>query len=377
MSVVRRIRRHLSWKLFSTYLLIIGVGSIGLISTAELVMPIAFERHLAAMAARMGDATTLSKDLFANFRHALTESIAVAMSIATIMAIMLSLYVSRRVVAPIQEMMRVSRRIATGRYKERIDLFLDGSVGEGLDELGQLALSFNRMAAALEKTESMRRELIGNVAHELRSPLTSIKGYMEGLIDGVLPAEGATFERVYREADHLHRLVRDLQELSRIEEGAFPLNLRPVSAESLVEATAERLRPQFEDKGVALETDLASDLPRILGDEDRLGQVLLNLVGNALQYTPSGGWVRVDARRERGFVRVSVIDKGIGIAAEHLAYLFDRFYRVDSSRSRVGGGTGIGLTIARCLIEAHGGEIAVASEGLNKGSTFTFTVPVA
>ena len=204
MNVVRRIRGHLSWKLFLTYLIIIGVGSVGLILTAELVMPIAFERHLAAMAARMGDATRLSQDLFGNFRQALTESIAVAIGISTLMAILLSLYVSRRVVAPIQEMMRASRRIAAGHYDERIDLFPGDPLQEELDELGQLAHSFNRMAAALERIESMRRELIGNVAHELRTPLTSIKGYMEGLIDGVLPAEPTTFEKVYREADRLH-----------------------------------------------------------------------------------------------------------------------------------------------------------------------------
>lgn len=274
-------------------------------------------------------------------------------------------------------LMRASRRIAAGHYDERIDLFPGDPLQEELDELGQLAHSFNRMAAALERIESMRRELIGNVAHELRTPLTSIKGYMEGLIDGVLPAEPTTFEKVYREADRLHRLIYDLQELSRIEEGAFSLNLRPVSLAYLVMATAERLRPQFEDKGVALETDLSSDLPRIQADEDRLGQVLLNLVGNALQYTPSGGRVLVRARVEGNRVQVAVIDAGIGIAAEHLPHLFDRFYRPDASRSRAGGGTGIGLTIARRLIEAHGGEIVAMSEGLGKGSTFMVSLPVA
>jgi len=150
-----------------------------------------------------------------------------------------------------------------------------------------------------------------------------------------------------------------------------------VSLAYLVMATAERLRPQFEDKGVALETDLSSDLPRIQADEDRLGQVLLNLVGNALQYTPSGGRVLVRARVEGNRVQVAVIDAGIGIAAEHLPHLFDRFYRPDASRSRAGGGTGIGLTIARRLIEAHGGEIVAMSEGLGKGSTFMVSLPVA
>ena len=240
-----------------------------------------------------------------------------------------------------------------------------------------MAVHFNQMAGSLEQTERMRHELIGNVAHELRTPLTSIKGYMEGLIDGVLPAEAATFERVYREADRLQRLVLDLQELSRVEAGAVSLEMRPVSVEELVAGTIERLHPQFQDKEVAISADVPPGLPAVRGDEDRLCQVLLNLVGNALQYTPSGGAVAVRAWREQNRVQISVSDTGIGIAAEHLPRLFDRFYRVDASRSRAGGGTGIGLTIAKHLVEAHGGTITAHSAGPNKGSTFTVNLPLA
>lgn len=274
-------------------------------------------------------------------------------------------------------MTRASHRIAAGHYDERVAVFPDRPDPEHLDELGRLAVDFNRMTAALEQTEKMRRELIGNVAHELATPLTSIEGYMEGLIDEVLPADAATFEKVRREADRLQRLVSDLQELSRLEERVLSLDLRPVSIASLIVAASDRLRAQFEDKEITLEADLSNDLPRIRGDEDRLGQVLLNLVGNALQYTPSGGRVSVLARREGDSVRVEVIDNGIGIGPEHLPHVFDRFYRVDRSRSRVGGGSGIGLTIARHLVEAHGGEITASSEGIGKGSTFAFTIPIA
>jgi histidine kinase len=243
--------------------------------------------------------------------------------------------------------------------------------------LGRLAQCFNQMAAGLQQTETLRLELIGNVAHELRTPLSSIKGYMEGLIDGVLPAEAETFQQVYREADRLQRLVQDLQELSRVEAKAFELRLQPMSVARLVETVTARLGRQFEDKGVALEMDIAPDLPSVQADEGRIGQVLLNLVGNALQYTPPEGRVTIRARRQGDAVLLAVQDTGIGMAPDHLPHVFERFYRVDKSRSRAGGGSGIGLTIARHLVEAHGGQIQATSDGLGRGSVFSFTLPVA
>ena len=373
MNPFHRIRRHLGWKLFLTYLITIALTSVALFVAAELYMPVAFERHLVAMAASLGDVATMGEDLFANSRHAMIESLTRAVFAASVLALGLSLYISRKVSLPIQRMMLAARRIASGHYSERV------AVREAayLDELGQLAVLFNQMAGSLEQTERMRHELIGNVAHELRTPLTSIKGYMEGLIDGVLPAETATFETIHREADRLQRLVYDLQELSRVEAGAVPLELRPVSVAALISGTVERLRPQFQDKGVAVETDVSPGLPPVRADEDRPYQVLLNLVGNALQYTPSGGSVTIHAWREQDTIRVAVRDTGIGIAPEHLPRLFDRFYRGDPSRSRAGGGSGIGLTIARHLVEAHGGTISADSEGPGKGSTFRFSMPIA
>jgi len=376
MRILSRIRRHLGWKLFLSYLIIILVGTIVLLSAAEFVMPSAFERHLAAMAAMMGSDETLTTDLFDNFRAAVTEAMALATVAALVAAIIVSLFVSKRVVSPVQDMMVASQRIADGHYDERVAV--SASVGRGeVDELSQLALSFNQMAGTLEQTEAMRRDLIGDVAHELRTPLSSIKGYMEGLIDGVLPPNAATFQQVHREADRLRRLVADLEELSQVEAGAFELNVRSAPMHHIVEAVTTRLGRQFEEKGVILKVDVPSDVPPVLADEDRIGQVLLNLVGNALQYTPAGGRVCLRARSEGDTVRVVVEDTGIGIAAEHLPHVFTRFYRVDKSRSRAGGGSGIGLTIAKHLVEAHGGQIHAVSGGLGKGSTFSFTLPVA
>lgn len=374
------IRQHLGIKLFISYLIVILVGVLVLASAVELAVPSAFERHLAVMSAMMssmmGNSLSVETDLFINFRRAVTEALTLAALAASAAAVLASVFISRQVVAPLRSMMLASQRIAEGHYNERVQVPGDAARGE-LDELAQLALRFNQMAAKLEQIEAMRRALIGDVAHELRTPLTAIKGSMEGLIDGVLPADPETFQQVYQEADRLSRLVDDLQELSRVEAEGFDLKRRPISVALLVEAAISRLSRQFDDKGVALRAELLADLPLVYADEDRIGQVLLNLTGNALQYTPSGGRVILRARRQGNEVHIAVVDSGIGIRAEHLPYIFDRFYRVDKSRSRPGGGSGIGLTIARHLVEAHGGRLRAESPGPGKGSTFTFTLPLA
>lgn len=380
---------RLVWKLMASYLIVIFVGLLTLALSAESVAPSAFNRHMMDMRGMMSGGEMrpgmgmqlLEEQLFANFRAALTEALFWASGAALVGAVAVSLFVSHRVVTPILQMMRASRHIAAGHYRQRVAETSD-------DELGQLARSFNQMAETLEQTEALRRDLIANVAHELRTPLSSIKGYMEGLIDGVLPARAETFQQVYREADRLQRLVNDLQELSRVEAGAFELDRRPLPPADLIRQTAARLRPQFEEKGVNLTLDVPADLPPVLADEDRISQVLLNLVGNALQYTPDGGTVSVSVEPggavlssthpvAGSHVVVTICDTGIGIPADHLPHLFTRFYRVDKSRSRAGGGSGIGLTIARHLVEAHGGRIWAASEGRGQGSRFSFSLPIA
>ncbi|MCG3212137.1 MAG: Adaptive-response sensory-kinase SasA [Anaerolineae bacterium] len=366
------LRSSLGWKLLISYLLVIVVGIVTLALAAESVTPTAFNRHMTGMQMMGGGQMgmqTLTDDLYSNFRTALTEALLWAAGLATASAVIVSIFITRRVVTPVRHMMQASRHIAAGYYAERVP-------AASSDELGQLARSFNQMAAALEQTEAMRRDLIGTVAHELRTPLTNIKGYMEGLIDGVLPPEPETYQLVYREADRLQRLVSDLQELSRVEAGAFELHFTRVTVTGLIEQTAARLRPQFEEKDVKLQINVSPKLPPVQVDEDRIGQVLLNLVGNAMQYTPTGGAVTITAVPHNSEIHILVQDSGIGIAAEHVPHLFDRFYRVDKSRSRAGGGSGIGLTIARHLVEAHGGQIWAASPGPEQGSTFGFSLPL-
>lgn len=372
-GLLSKLKTRLGWKLIASYLIVIMVGVITLMLAVEVVIPTAFNHHLLGMQQMMGSThglEAMSADLFTNFRAAVTEALFISTTAALVSAIIVSLFVSRRVVTPIRQMMQASQRIADGRYQERVDV-------AGQDELGQLAHSFNQMAETLEQTESMRRDLIANVAHELRTPLTSIKGYMEGMMDGVLPAEPDTFQQIYHEADRLQRLVNDLRELSRVEAGAFELKRRPLLVNNLIEQTAARLRPQFDEKGVILKVDPYANLPFVLADEDRLSQILLNLVGNALQYTPANGTVTISAQSYTPQLLISISDTGLGIPAEHLPHIFNRFYRVDKSRSRAGGGSGIGLTITRHLVEAHGGHIRAESPGSGQGSTFSFTLPLA
>ena len=374
--------RNLSLKIFISYLVVILVLIVVMVSAAIFVAPRAFERHLTAMEQMTelpegeNQLVDLEEDLFTNFRIAVTESLRLAAIAAFIAAATVSIFVSRRIVAPIQRMMNASQRIADGHFGDRVNL-PGGNLGEGLDELGQLALSFNQMADKLQHIEELRSQLIGDVAHELRTPLTTIQGSMEALLDGVIPPDEKTYQQVLREADRLQKLVRDLQELSRVEAGTFVIDPQPVGITQLVETARLRLAFQFQEKGVELSMELREDLPRAMADEDRIGQVLLNILGNSLQYTAPGGKVRISAAQVGNTVELLIEDSGIGISADHLPHLFTRFYRVDKSRSRVGGGSGIGLTIAKHIVEASGGTIRVLSSGEGKGSTFAFTLPLA
>jgi len=310
-------------------------------------------------------------EVFTDFRASFNEALMYATLAAAIVAVALSLYLTRSVIAPVHAMSVATQRIADGHYDERVQV-------RGEDELAQLAMRFNQMAEKLNQVEAMRRRLIGDVSHELRTPLTAIKGSMEGLMDGILLPTKETYQEIHSEANRLNRLVDDLQELSRVEARAYELDIHPLDVSSLVQTVTKRLTAQAESKRISLDLELASDLPRILADEDRAVQVLTNLVGNALQYTPENGKVTIAAKQINNEVQISVRDTGLGIPPEHLPQIFDRFYRVDKSRSRrAGGGSGIGLTIARALVEAHGGQIWAESAGEGRGSTFTFTLPTA
>jgi histidine kinase len=379
--MIDNFRNHLGAKLFLSYFSIIIVGVAVLIVASQFVLPTSFNRHMAGMGMSnsgmmglggqgFGNPSTMAQ-LYVDYRAGFNEALTYAALAAMVVAFVLSVFFSRSVIAPVQAMSLASQRIADGHYDERVPV-------KGADELAQLATRFNQMAEKLNQIESTRRRLIGDISHELRTPLTAIKGSMEGLMDGVLPADDETYRQIHAEADRLNRLVDDLQELSRVEAGALELDLQPVDVVSVVRSVTKRIISQSESKRISLDFELAPDLPRVLADEDRTVQVLTNLVGNALQYTPEGGRIIISAQQIKNEVQISVRDTGIGIPSEHLGHIFDRFYRVDKSRSRrAGGGSGIGLTIVRALIEAHGGRIWVESPGEGRGSKFTFTLPIA
>lgn len=377
------IRSRLGIRLFLSFLAVILIGMAVIFVATRFTTPRAFQNHLLFMeeqiGAGMGQGMGMGRgngqggmmgDFYRNFQASFNESLLGAVLAASLAAMVVSALLSRSIVAPLRAMMSASQRIAEGHYDERVQ-------AAGQDELGQLAQRFNQMAEQLEQVESMRRQLIGDVTHELRTPLTAIKGSMEGLIDGVLPAVPETFEQIRQEADRLSRLVDDLQELSRVEARAYPLDLKPVDVSALLGTLNKRLGFQFDEQGVALTLSLPPFPVRVHADEDRILQVLTNLVGNALQYTPSGGSVTLDVEVIGSTAQFSVKDTGLGIPAEHLTHIFDRFYRVDKSRSRARGGSGIGLTIARHLVEAHGGQIWAQSDGAGCGSVFFFTLPLA
>jgi len=245
-----------------------------------------------------------------------------------------------------------------------------------MDELKQLAISFNQMTLQLEKTEELRRQLIGDVSHELRTPLSYIKASIEGVVDGVIPKSKETFDNIQEEVDRLQRIVDDLQELSLIESGAYRLTKRKSDVFSIISSVASNLSPQFSRKGVHLHVGPKKNIPDIPMDPDRIKQVLTNILGNALQFTLKNGSVSIECSAVGKHIEVAIKDTGVGISKKNLPLIFSRFFRVDKSRARKSGGSGIGLTIAKQLVEAHGGKIWAESAGENQGTTVTFTLPI-
>ncbi len=374
----------LLWKFFLSYLAVVAVG-LGVLSVSTAyVAPENFSRSMDMMMGggnqngmMMGGSQGMNgyiqatnDELKASFRRAVDNALWKAGIAATLAAGVISGLVSLSIIRPLRRVVKASQHIAEGHYDQRLP-------ARENDEMGELARSFNRMAESLAATENMRRQLIGDVSHELNTPLASIKGYMEGLQDGVIAPTAETFQLVHHEADRLQRLVHDLQELSRAEAVSSQLDLRPCDPSRIVQAVTARLLPQFADQGIVLENDVSERLPQVRADADRVEQVLTNLVGNALQYTAAGGRVTIKAARLDAAIQFSVQDTGVGLTTDDLTKIFQRFYRVDKSRARASGGSGIGLTIAQHIVEAHGGQIWAESPGLNQGSTFSFTLPLA
>ncbi|MEI8167192.1 MAG: ATP-binding protein [Chloroflexales bacterium] len=368
-------RGGLRARLLLAHLIVIAAGTLTLFVVTLFTAPTLHDRLMVAVlgpghtAAQDPNMAAMEQATSAIFQTATQQALLLSGGAASLVAVAVSLVVSTRIVTPVRQMLAASRRIAAGHYAERVP-------AQGNDELAALAAQFNTMAGELEATERRRVALIGDVAHELRTPLATMEGYIEGVIDGVLTPSDETWALMQDEVGRLTRLVRDLQALSRAEAKQLALHPSLIAPAALIAQAVARLAPQYAEKAVALVRDAPADLPTIEVDPDRILQVLVNLLGNALRATPAGGRVQVTARHSADALAVTVTDTGVGIAAVHLPHLFDRFYRVDAARSRGLGGHGIGLTISKSLVEAHGGQIWVASAGLGTGATFSFTLPL-
>jgi two-component system sensor histidine kinase BaeS len=363
MKRLRRLPRGLGAKLFISHLLVALVGALTLLSAILVIVPVVFGNLAGGTGEVVGSVAQV-------FGRTLLYSLLFAGLAAAVAAAVASLFVSRRIVYPLWYVLAATRRIASGRYGERVPV-------RQSDELGELLESFNAMARALEEAERRRMDVISDVSHELRTPLSTLQGYMEGLAEGVIEPSQETWALLHEEIERMRRLVDDLRQLSHAEAGQLTLNPTPVSPVEVLRLAVERMLPLFDEKGVELRSAVPENLPPVLADGDRVVQVLTNLFDNALRHTPAGGRVVAQAEAGGDAATLKVTDTGEGIAPEHLPHVFERFYRAEKSRSREGGGSGVGLAISEALVETMGGRIWAESPGPGKGATFSFTLPVS
>jgi signal transduction histidine kinase len=346
------------------------VGIATLLAVGKFYSPRFFIAHLQQLEISGINLVFVKRQLVDGFESAWSRGAFWSMIVGGTMAGFLSYLVSKRIMQPLTQMQRITRKFAAGNLSERMPT-------NEVPELNRLADSFNRMAMSLEDVEQRRRELVSDLTHELRTPLTVVEGYLEGLADATIDPDPEIYGRLVRETGRLRRLVDDLQELSKAEAGYLPIDAKPLDILPLMANLVQRFSDQLIDSPTLLKLDCPNELPLVMADAERVEQILVNLIGNALRYTPSG-YVLLRATVESGkdFLWISVKDTGHGISQEDLPHVFERFWRSDRSRDRNSGGTGIGLAISRRLVELQKGRITVESE-LGKGSTFQFSLPIA
>lgn len=334
---------------------------------ASIVGPPLFRDHLH----RAGVADDSSEQFHAEqaYEHATALSIAVAITVAALTAFVVTAYLSRRLQRSINEVSAAASAVAEGHYDIRV---APPQLG---DEFDDLATAFNRMAERLQAVESTRRQLFGDLAHEIRTPVSVLEAYLEAVEDDVKALDPQTIAMLREQTGRLVRFSADAADLAQAEEAHAAIRPEWVELSDLVDTMSAAVADRYADKNVRLSTR-AAGAGRLWADRQRLSQILSNLLGNALRHTPAGGQVRLIAARDRSGVIFTIADDGEGIAAEHLPHVFERFYRADSARDRERGGSGIGLAIVKALTEAHGGHVSAASRGPGQGTTFIVTVPV-
>ncbi len=356
----------LAARLVAAQALVILAGSASLALVAIAVAPGVFRTHVR-------DALgTVPPGELAHLDHAFQDTLLLALgaaiTVAATTALAISLLLAARISTPIQRLAAAADHVARGERGVRVAL-------GGADELRAVSASFNAMAATLEHSEAQRRAFVSDIAHELRTPVTTIDGYLEALADGVVPPDSKTWQMLRDQTTRIRRLIDDLATLARADEGRIDLQPKPIALTELLARSANAARAAYDAKHVQL--TVAAEPITIDADPDRLAEVLANLLANALRHTPAGGSVTLTGSRIPGHVRLAVEDTGEGIPPTELERVFERLHRVDPSRSRVTGGSGLGLAISRALIHAHGGTIRANSAGAGQGTRIEIDLPTA
>lgn len=354
-------------RLFAAQALIVLVGSVTLFLVAVTVAPGLFRTHVHRAIGTVSPG--LTRHLDAALARALLLSLSIAVLAALLTTLAVSAFITRRLIRPLRQMAAAATQIAGGAYGTRIPPSRLGT------EFAVMDNAFNRMAATLEDTERRRREMLADLAHELRTPIATLDSFLEAVEDQVVPGTAETWHTMREQTARLRRLADDIGGISRAEEIHTDLRRRRLDLAGLAREATRAATATFDAEHVTLRLGATTTGAYADADPDRLLQVLDNLLTNALRHTPSGGTVTVSTTADADTVRLTVTDTGEGIGAEHLPHIFDRFYRADPARARSTGGSGIGLSIARALVHAHGGTITARSRGTGTGAAFTIVLP--
>ena len=287
--------------------------------------------------------------------------------IAVVIAVIVGFLMNKKILDPLSQMIKVTEKIAAGDYSTRVNI-------KSCDEVSQLAEAFNKMTDSLQKIEALRKNMVIDVAHELRTPLTNVRGYLEALSDGVVRPEKKTYDLLLQEAGRLTELVENLNQLTKADVAELNVKREPLVLSEIIEKVVSFYTSLLKEKRIDIKLSLSVDADTIVADKNQLHQVLNNLMQNACRYTPDGGQVEIKTMNTKEGIQVTVINTGVAIPQASLPLIFERFYRVDKSRSRDSGGAGIGLAIVKKLVEAHGGEVG-AESGENTNHIW-FKIPI-